>query len=137
MQAKSWHRVSEDQLGGAEWPAATHRLRNNHTDRVFKHAGLLARTAMIIIRIAFAVLASITLAVDVQPAAAEIYRPWCVQYGGNDGDNGTTCAFTSFEQCMMTARGGGSCVQNPWYLAYGSGQKRAESAGRSGQAKRR
>ena len=27
-------------------------------------------------------LASITLAVDVQPAAAEIYRPWCVQYGG-------------------------------------------------------
>ena len=68
----------------------------------------------------------------VQPAAAEIYRPWCVQYGGNDGDNGTTCAFTSFEQCMMTARGGGSCVQNPWYLDYGSGQKRAESAGRSG-----
>ena len=137
MQAKSWHRVSEDQLGGAEWPAATHRLRNNHTDRVFKHAGLLARTAMINIRIAFSVLASITLAVDVQPAAAEIYRPWCVQYGGNDGDNGTTCAFTSFEQCMMTARGGGFCVQNPWYLAYGSGQKRAESAGRSGQAKRR
>ena len=65
-----------------------------------------------------------------QPAAAEIYRPWCVQYGGNDGDNGTTCAFTSFEQCMMTARGGGgSCVQNPWYLAYGSGQKSPESTG--------
>ena len=81
-------------------------------------------------------LASITIAVDVQPAAAEIYRPWCVQYGGNDGDNGTTCAFTTFEQCMMTARGIGSCVQNPWYLAYGSGQKRAESAGRSGRAKR-
>ena len=87
---------------------------------------------MINIRIALAVLASITLAV-VQPAAAEIYRPWCVQYGGNDGDNGTTCAFTSFEQCMMTARGGGSGVQNPWYLDYGSGQKRAESAGRSGR----
>ena len=32
---------SEDQLAGAEWPAATHRLRNNHTDRVFNHAGLL------------------------------------------------------------------------------------------------
>ena len=91
---------------------------------------------MIIIRIAFAVLASITLAVGVQPAAAEIYRPWCVQYGGNDGDNGTTCAFSSFEQCMMTARGGGSCVQNPWYLAYGSGQKRAESAGRRGADRR-
>jgi len=91
---------------------------------------------MIITRVAFAVLA--TLAIYAQPAAAEIYRPWCVQYGGNDGDNGLTCTFTSFEQCMMTARGGGgACVQNPWYLAYGSGQKRAESAGRSGQAKRR
>ena len=83
---------------------------------------------MIITRVGFAVLASATLAIDVQPAAAEIYRPWCVQYGGNDGDNGTTCAFTSFEQCMMTARGGGGfCVQNPWYLAYGSGQKSPES----------
>ena len=71
---------------------------------------------MIITRVGFAVLASATLAIDVQPAAAEIYRPWCVQYGGSDGDNGTTCAFTSFEQCMMTARGGGGfCVQNPWY----------------------
>jgi len=86
---------------------------------------------MIITRVGFAVLASATLAIDVQPAAAEIYRPWCVQYGGSDGDNGTTCAFTSFEQCMMTARGGGGfCVQNPWYLAYGSGQKSPESAGR-------
>jgi len=55
---------------------------------------------MIITRVGFAVLASATLAIDVQPAAAEIYRPWCVQYGGSDGDNGTTCAFTSFEQCM-------------------------------------
>ena len=63
-------------------------------------------------------LASATLAIDAQPAAAEIYRPWCVQYGGNDGDNGTTCAFTSFEQCMMTARGGGGfCIQNPSYYA--------------------
>lgn len=93
---------------------------------------------MIITRVGFAVLASATLAIDVQPAAAEIYRPWCVQYGGNDGDNGTTCAFTSFEQCMMTARGGGGfCVQNPWYLAYGSGQKSPESTGRSNRTKRR
>ena len=74
-----------------------------------------------------AVLASATLAIDGQPAAGKIYRPWCVQYGGSDGDNGTTCAFTSFEQCMMTARGGGGfCVQNPRYLAYGSGQKSPE-----------
>jgi hypothetical protein len=93
--------------------------------------------AMIFTRVAFAVLASATLAIDVQLAAAEINRPWCVQYGGSDGDNGTTCAFTSFEQCMMTARGGGFCVQNPWYLAYGSGQKGQESAGRGNRAKLR
>jgi hypothetical protein len=84
---------------------------------------------MTITRVAFAVLASATLAIDAQPAAAEIYRPWCVQYGGSDGDNGTTCAFTSFEQCMMTARGGGG--------AYGSGQKSPESTGRSNRAKQR
>ena len=69
---------------------------------------------MIMTRVAFAVLASATLAIDAQPAAAEIYRPWCVQYGGSDGDNGTTCAFTSFEQCMMTARGGESVVPGLW-----------------------
>jgi hypothetical protein len=39
---------------------------------------------------------------------------------------------------MMTARGGGGfCVQHPWYLAYGSGQKSPEGTGRSNRAKRR
>jgi hypothetical protein len=47
---------------------------------------------MIITRVAFAVLASATFAIDAQPAGAEIFRPWCVHYGGSDGDNGTTCA---------------------------------------------
>ena len=86
---------------------------------------------MTMMRAASALLAVAALAaVDARPAAAEIYRPWCVQYGGNSGDNGTTCAFTSFEQCMMTARGsGGSCVQNPWYLQYGSGQKASDANG--------
>jgi hypothetical protein len=93
---------------------------------------------MFITRAAFAMLASVTLAIDAPPAAAEIYRPWSVQYGGSNGDNGTTCAFISFEQGMMTARGGGGfCVQNPWYLAYGSGQKSPESSGRSTRANRR
>src|SRR5262245_12540332 len=56
-------------------------------------------------------------AVDPRPAAAETYRPWCVQYSGGSGDNGTTCAFTSYEQCMLTARGTGAfCIQNPWYV---------------------
>ena len=75
-------------------------------------------------------------AIDVGPSFAETYRPWCVQYSGRSGAR--SCAFTSFEQCMMTARGGGGfCVQNPWYLAYGSGQKSPESTGRSNRAKRR
>ena len=58
--------------------------------------------------------------VGAQPAVAEIYRPWCVEYFGNGR---TTCAFESYEQCMETARGAGAyCRQNPWYLQYGSGQ---------------
>ena len=58
---------------------------------------------------------------DVRPSYAEIYRPWCVVYQGSRG-GGTNCSFTSFQQCMMTGGPGtgGSCVQNPWYLAYGS-----------------
>jgi len=72
------------------------------------------------------------------PSAAEIYRPWCVQYTGGKGDDGTTCAFTSYEQCMLTARGGGAiCVQNPWYLQYGSGQKETASTGQSERSRRR
>jgi hypothetical protein len=70
-------------------------------------------------RTALAVLAMTSLvALDLRPAAAETYRPWCVQYTGKG--SAVSCAFTSFEQCMMTAHGaGGHCVQNPWYLQYG------------------
>ena len=70
---------------------------------------------MIVRRTAFILVAAATLAdiTGLRSAGAEIYRPWCVQYGGNNGDNGTTCAFTSFEQCMMTARGsGGFCAES-------------------------
>jgi len=79
---------------------------------------------MTMVRAVFALLTLTTLlALDARPALAEIYRPWCVQYTGGNGDDGTTCAFTSYEQCMLTARGAGAyCVQNPWYLKYGSGQ---------------
>ena len=71
------------------------------------------------IRAAFVLLAFAALvALDAPPAAAEIYRPWCIQ-------GFVTCTFTSFEQCMMTVRAtGDSCVQNPWYLWYGRGQDR-------------
>ena len=71
------------------------------------------------------------IAIDARPTSAEIYRPWCVQYQGSRNGS-TSCAFTSFEQCMMTARGAGAyCVQNPWYLQYGSGQVGTGSRGRS------
>ena len=93
---------------------------------------------MIITRVGFAVLASATLAIDAQPPPRKSTGPGASSTAASDGDNGSTCAVTSFEQCMMTARGGGGfCVQNPWYLAYGSGQKSPESTGRSNRAKRR
>ena len=71
---------------------------------------------------ALIVLASASL-LDVRPSSAEIYRPWCAVYQGNRS-GARNCGFTSFAQCMMTAGPGtgASCVQNPWYLAYGSGQ---------------
>lgn len=79
---------------------------------------------MTMIRAVPVVLALATLsAIDARPAAAEVYRPWCVQYTGGDGDDGTTCTFASYEQCMLTARGSGAyCVQNPWYVQSGAGQ---------------
>ncbi len=94
---------------------------------------------MIMFRAVFVLLAAAALAVvDASPAAAEIYRPWCVQYTGGNGDKGTTCAFISFEQCMLTARGSGAhCVQNPWYLRYGSGQQGPDSTGQGERPRRR
>ena len=77
---------------------------------------------MIMNRAAFTLLALAAFAaIDVRSGDAETYRPWCVSYPWV----GTTCAFSSFEQCMMTAGPGtgGSCAQNPWYLAYGEGRK--------------
>jgi len=70
------------------------------------------------------------------PADAEIYRPWCAQYYGNNG-GGTNCGFTSYEQCMMTAQGAGAwCVQNPWYRAYGSGSQDSGAPARGGRTRR-
>jgi hypothetical protein len=49
-------------------------------------------------------------------AHAAVLYPWCVQfYGGKRGIGGTSCGFISYDQCMMTARGLGSCVENTAY----------------------
>ena len=66
-----------------------------------------------------------------RPAAAEIHRPWCVGYTATISQS---CTFNSFEQCMETARGGGgSCMQNPWFLQYG--ERGPTSDNRSGGAR--
>jgi hypothetical protein len=71
-------------------------------------------------------------AISAGPAAAQVHRPWCVDYP----PDGTSCAFTSYEQCMLTARGsGGNCVPNPWYLQYG-GQRSGEQGQVPGAAGR-
>ena len=47
-------------------------------------------------------------------AEAQNY-PWCAIYGGFD-DGGTNCGFTTYQQCMDTARGMGSlCQPNTQY----------------------
>jgi hypothetical protein len=66
------------------------------------------------ISILFAV--AVVVTVHVGTSAAEVYRPWCAEYISGDGNNGTTCTFSSYDQCMLTARGTGAlCIQNPWY----------------------
>jgi Protein of unknown function (DUF3551) len=47
------------------------------------------------------------------PAEAQNY-PWCAYYSGRSG--GTNCGFTTFQQCMDTARGlGSNCQPNTQY----------------------
>ena len=48
-------------------------------------------------------------------AEAQNY-PWCALYDSGSDGGGTNCGFTSFEQCMATARGlGSNCQLNPQY----------------------
>jgi hypothetical protein len=91
---------------------------------------------MPMIRVAFALLTVWVLSViDSRRSFAETYRPWCVQYSGRNGGS-RSCAFTSYEQCMMTAGPGtgGSCVPNSWYQRYGPNG--SSTTGRGGRARR-
>ena len=48
-------------------------------------------------------------------AEAQNY-PWCAIYSEGGAGGGTNCVFTTFEQCMETARGLGSlCQPNTQY----------------------
>ena len=50
------------------------------------------------------------------PAKAEVWYPWCAQYGGGrDGIGSVVCSFVSYGQCMATVRGmGGWCIENSY-----------------------
>jgi hypothetical protein len=91
---------------------------------------------MKMVHAAAALLAALSLSIIGQrPAAAEFHRPWCVGYVATIT---FSCTFVSFEQCMETARGGGgSCVQNPWFLHYGERGPASDARQASGRSKRR
>jgi hypothetical protein len=58
--------------------------------------------------------AGLLAALSAAPAKAEVWYPWCAQYGGgHQGINSVVCSFVSFGQCMATVRGlGGFCIEN-------------------------
>jgi hypothetical protein len=55
----------------------------------------------------------LALASIATPAFAQSNYPWCSNFSDGAGVN---CGFSSYEQCMATARGsGGTCEKNDWY----------------------
>jgi hypothetical protein len=64
-------------------------------------------------RMVWAALVLGTIAGAAEPAAAEVYYPWCAQYLGRSAS--TNCGFVSLEQCLADVRGvGGLCHENPF-----------------------
>jgi len=60
------------------------------------------------------------------PAAAQNNFPWCANFADGAGVN---CGFSSYEQCMATARGsGGSCSENDMYAGPKAGSSAAAPA---------
>ena len=52
-------------------------------------------------------------------ASLAIEYPWCLYYGGGNGNGGgKNCGFSTYERCMATAWGNGDiCNENPFYTA--------------------
>jgi hypothetical protein len=127
-------------FGSSEDQATTTRSRRCREAidalRFESKSGPYGRPTMNIVHAATTVLALLLLcAIGPRPAAAEIHRPWCVGYTATIS---LSCTFVSFEQCMETARGGGgSCMQNPWYLQYGERGQTTDAKQSSGRGKRR
>ena len=54
--------------------------------------------------------------VGMAPRAEAQNYPWCALYDSGTDGGGTNCGFTTFEQCMATARGlGSNCQPNTQY----------------------
>jgi Protein of unknown function (DUF3551) len=72
---------------------------------------------------------ALALAALAAPAAAQSNYPWCSNFADGAGVN---CGFSSYEQCMATARGsGGSCAKNDWYRAPAAGEPAPHQARKS------
>jgi hypothetical protein len=67
--------------------------------------------------LALFIVATLTPIMVATPARAQIYYPWCANYGGDAGGS-SNCGFSTYEQCLATISGmGGSCDRNPFYTA--------------------
>ncbi len=76
-------------------------------------------------------LAAVT-ALSAAPARAQIYYPWCANYGGDMGGS-ANCGFSTREQCLATVSGiGGSCDPNLFYT--GAPERRPATRARKPRA---
>jgi hypothetical protein len=76
------------------------------------YGGKAMRPAMKALILAFGI--SLTAGAVSIPAQAQNY-PWCAYY--DNGQAGTNCGFSTFQQCMTTLSGmGGFCDRNTQYV---------------------
>ena len=64
------------------------------------------------------ILSIVLIAANTVPAAAQspTSYPWCARTAKMDSNSGTSCYFTSYQQCMTTLSGlGGYCFESPYY----------------------
>jgi hypothetical protein len=68
---------------------------------------------LMVVKLLPASLGFVVLTAFAAPAAAQSNYPWCSNFSDGAGAN---CGFSTYEQCMATARGsGGTCQQNDMY----------------------
>src|SRR5262249_23204563 len=137
LERRGPHRpAQETRVASARRSRRTPRLLLSHCADCVTASVPIRRLVMKTMRAALILLSLGPLtATAARPSRAETYPPWCVVYSGRTG-GARNCGFPSFEQCLMTAGPGtgGSCVQNPWYLWYGSNS--SSTTGRGGWARR-